>query len=259
VKWLAATVVVSVTLLSGPMVSGSAAHAAPPDTTPVDPNPTETTVVGVPDPVPAPTPAAGPLVVVPAGCAVPRPAAVVFVGLMLAKDSRTARFRLEQVRAGSADGYAVTDLIDVRFDDDVRFLSPNQQYLVGAAPLDGNLVLASKVRDSKPLFGGNAVVGVSDKTLECPALDDPVRALHLDGSAIESGVLHGLKGAKRDVLLAVVTPVVWAFAIIIVLVMFRWLLMAMLVMVRRAADGEQVAPARRARQHHNNVRAHRTR
>ncbi len=172
-----------------------------------------------------------------------------FVGLMLAKDARTARFRLEQVRAGSAVGYAVTDLIDVRFDDDVRFLTSNEEYLVGAAPLDGNLVLASKVRDAKPLFGGNAVIGINNNTVECPTVDDPVRTLRVDGTPIDSGVFRGLKGAKRDLLLAVVIPVVWAFLIVMVLVLFRWILMAMLVMVRRVVDGDTPSPARRVRQH----------
>lgn len=238
----------------------SAWLSAPPDTTPgVTPNevsgsvPTGATVLGAVPPAVVPVGAVGaaPLVVIPPGCAAPRPAAVVFVGLLVAKDSRTARFRLEHVRAGSADGYAVTDLIDVRFDDDARFLTPNEQYLVGAAPLEGSSVLASKVRDAEPLFGGNAVVGVNDKTLECPTVDDPIRTLHVDGGEIDSGIFGGLKGAKRDMLNAVVAPVTWAFAIILALVLFRWLLTAMLVVVRRAANGEQETVMRRTRRHHS--------
>jgi hypothetical protein len=272
VKWLAACVVAFGALSIAPAVLAArevpAVQApgierpagllsAPPDTTPgTTPNevsdsvPTGSTVAGVVPPG-AVAVGAAPLVVIPSGCAAPRPAAVVFVGLLVANDSRTARFRLEQVRAGSADGYAVTDLIDVRFDDDVRFLTPNEQYLVGAAPLDGSAVLASKVRDAKPLFGGNAVVGVNDKTLECPTVDDPIRTLHVDGSEIDSGIFNGLKGAKRDLLLSVVTPVIWAFAIILALVLFRWLVMAMLVVMRRAANGEQVTAMRRTRRHHS--------
>lgn len=250
-KWVPATVVVCAAFFAAPLAAAASGHAtAPPDTTPVELVPSKPTPGQTPGSVPRESPAAGPLVVVPAGCSAPRPAAVVFVGLMLAKDSRTARFRLERVRAGSADGYAIAELIDVRFDDDVRFLSPDERYLVGAAPLDGNLVLASRVRDTKPLFGGNAVVGINDNTVECPTLDDPVRTLHVDGSLIDSGVFNGLKSAKRDIVLAVTTPIVWAFAIVIVLVLLRWILMAMLVMVRRVADGEQLAPVRRTRKHH---------
>lgn len=192
-----------------------------------------------------------PLVVAPAGCDVPPPATAVFVGTLIAKDTRTARFRLEQVRAGSVDGYAVTDLVDIRYDDDARYLATNHRYLVGAAPRDGFNGLTSKVRDSKALFGGNAVIGINDKTLECPRLDDPIRTLQVDGSPIESGIFRGLRSSQRDVLLAVVRPVVWAFGIIIVLVLVRWMFTAMFLVVRRAAEGGPSQPARRDRRHHS--------
>ncbi len=189
--------------------------------------------------------------VVPAGCDVPPPATVVFVGTLIAKDTRTARFRLEQVRAGSADGFAVTDLIDIRYDDDVRFLSTNQRYLVGAGPREGLNGLASKVRDSEALFGGNAVIGINDKTLECPRLDDPVRTLQVNGSEIKSGVFASLRSSQRDLLLAVVKPVIWAFGILLALVLLRWLFSAMFLVVRRAAEGVPSERTRRERRHHS--------
>lgn len=253
-KWLAATCVVFGALLLAPAAQASApVTPAPPGPIPPESVPADVASgEGAPiASVPGADQVSAPLVVVPAGCDVPPPATVVFVGTLIAKDTRTARFRLEQVRAGSTEGYAVTDLIDIRYDDDVRFLSPKQKYLVGAAPRDGLNGLASKVRDSKALFGGNAVIGINDKTLECPRLDDPVRTLQVDGSPIESGILRGLRSAQRNILLAVLSPVVWAFGIIIVLVLVRWLFTAMFVVVRRAAEGEPSQPTRRDRRHHS--------
>ena len=251
VKRLVAAAAICAAALWIPAIAGSAGASAPPDAVPSDSVPSELdeSILGIevpPAQVVSGAAVSGPLVAIPSGCAAPRSATVVFVGAMVAKDARTARFRLEQVRAGSAESYAANGLIDVRFDDDVRFLSADQRYLVGAAPLDGSLVLASKVRDSKPLFGGNAVIGVNDKTLECPTVDDPVRALHVDGSEIDSGVLNGLVGAKRQIVMAVAVPVFWAFVVVIVLVLFRWLLAAMLVAVRRAAAGERMSAMRRS-------------
>ena len=246
VKRLVAAAAICVAALWMPALPGAAIASAPPDTVPSE---IDESILGIevpPAQVVSGAAVSGPLVAIPSGCAAPRSATVVFVGSMVAKDARTARFRVEQVRAGSAESYAANGLIDVRFDDDVRFLSADQRYLVGAAPLDGSLVLASKVRDSKPLFGGNAVIGVNDKTLECPTVDDPIRALHVDGSEIDSGVLNGLGGAKRQIVMAVAVPVFWAFVVVIVLVLFRWLLAAMLVVVRRAAAGERMSAMRRS-------------
>ena len=253
-KWLAATCVLFGALL---VASGASAGApaspvsrgtAPPDTVPTDSTPSE----GAPT---ASTPGAeqvsAALVVVPSGCDAPPPASVIFVGTLLAKDTRTARFRVEQVRAGSAVGYVVTDLIDIRYDDDVRYLSKNERYLVGAALRDGSALLASKVRDSKPLFGGNAVIGINDKTLACPSLDDPVRTLHVDGAPIDSGLFQNLRSSKRELLLAVLRPVLWAFGIILVLVLIRWVFSAMFLLVRRAALGQPATQVRRDRRHHS--------
>ena len=251
VKRLLVAAAICASVLWLPAVAGSAIASAPPDTVPSGSAPSEIdeSILGVevpPAQVVSGAAISGPLVAIPSGCAAPRPATVVFVGSLQAKDLRTARFRLEQVRAGSAESYTANGLIDVRFDDDVRFLSVGQRYLVGAAPLDGSLVLASKVRDSKPLFGGNSVIGVNDKTRECPTVDDPVRALHVDGSEIDSGVLNGLGRAKRQLVMAVVIPVFWAFVVVIVLVLFRWLLTGMLMAVRRAAEGQRMWAARRS-------------
>ncbi|CAB4880211.1 unannotated protein [freshwater metagenome] len=256
-KWLVATVVVFGLVLVAPPVD-----AVPPDTTPPADVGSPGTVPfegGTPDSVPTVTVSAesggGSLVIVPAGCEVPPPATVVFVGTLLAKDTRTARFRLEHTRAGSADGFAVGDLVDIRYDDDVRFLAANRRYLVGASPLAGAVVLSSKVRDTKPLFGGNAVIGINDKTVECPVLKDPVRTLDVDGAPISSGVFKTLAGARGDLLVAVLGPVIWAFGIILALVVLRWMFSTMFVLARGSAPGGSAPggtapPVRRDRRHH---------
>ncbi len=58
---------------------------------------------------------------------------MVFVGTMIGKDDVTqvVRFRIDQLRAGSAEHWAVNGLIDVRYGDDYRFLVEGDQYLVG--------------------------------------------------------------------------------------------------------------------------------
>ena len=171
--------------------------------------------------VPPPEPVA-PLIAVPAGCAGPEPATVIFEGALLAKDARTGRFQVMQVRAGSAAGFAVSGLIDIRLGGDVRFLQEGQHYIVGAAPLGPNLPLGSNIREPRLTFGGNAVIELDEASLECPTLEDPLQVLHLDGTPIETGVLTGLTKAKTKLARAVLVPALTAFAILVGLVLIRW-------------------------------------
>jgi hypothetical protein len=98
---------------------------------------------------------------------------------------------------------------------------------VGAA-LDPTLhVLASRVREAAPLFGGNEVAGVNDSDVECPRVPDPVRTLDADGGSVESGVLHPLLDAKGDIVRALLQPAAVAFAILVGLVALKLLLFAM--------------------------------
>ena len=196
----------------------SAAHAAghpiaPPDVPP------ETQV-------PPPAPAGAPtdeLIPVPAGCPRPEPAAVAFVGTMTGKDdvTQTVRFRIDQLRAGSAAPWAIDGLIDVRYGDDYRFLEEDHQYLVGAGldPVDG--ALSSTVRAAEPEFGGNDVVGVDDVAVVCPILDDPVRTLEADGSSVNSGVLTLLTDDRRLLLATLAVPTAIVFAALLALVVLK--------------------------------------
>jgi len=165
----------------------------------------------------------GLLIPVPVGCPVPDPAAVVFTGTMIGKDDVTqvVRFRIDQVRAGSAEAWAVNGLMDVRYGPDYRFLATGEQYLVGVGldPVYG--VPASTVRPPEPNFGGNDVVGVDDLAVDCPALDDPVRTLQVDGTSVDSGVLSLMTEDRRLLLATLAVPTMIVFAVLLALVVLR--------------------------------------
>lgn len=177
-------------------------------------------------PPPPEDPAAEPsgeLIQVPLGCPRPDPAAVAFVGTMIGKDDVTqvVRFRIDQIRAGSAAPWAIDGLIDVRYGDDYRFLDEGEQYLVGAGsdPVYG--VLSSRVRPAEPTFGGNDVIGVDDLAVECPELDDPVRTVNLDGTSVDSGVLSLLTEDRRLLLATVAVPAGLVFAALLAIVVLK--------------------------------------
>lgn len=180
-----------------------------------------------PPPIVNPVVVSGPLVVVPPGCTTPPAPVGVFIGTLAAADSTTARFAVQQIRAGSLDGYAVNTIVDVRYDDDIRFLRAGQQYLVGVAldPLRG--MLRSKVRLEPPLFGGDAVIGVDDTDVRCPLVEDGVKTLRADGTEVDTGVLAPLKTAKKSLLKAIVKPLGIAFVILVVLASMKLLIFAM--------------------------------
>lgn len=199
------------------LTAGSGATAAPP---PDDPPPAT-----LPPELALPEPGMVPdmLVPVPVGCPVPEPAAAVFTGTMIGKDdvTQTVRFRIDQVRAGSTDPWAINGLIDVRYGPDYRFLDEGQQYLIGVGldPVYG--VLASSVRPAEPNFGGNDVVGVDDLDVDCPTLDDPVRTLHVDGTSVDSGVLSLMTEDRRVLLATLAVPTAIVFAVLLALVVLR--------------------------------------
>ena len=150
-----------------------------------------------------------------------------FVGTLAAADATTARFAVEQIRAGSLDGYAVNTIVDVRYNDDIRFLHTGEQYLVGARPDPLLNVLSSKVRLPAPLFGGDAVIGVDDTDIRCPRVEDGVKTLLADGTDVDTGVLAPLKTAKRSLVRAILKPLGIAFGILVLLASIKLLIFAM--------------------------------
>ncbi|MCU1397799.1 MAG: hypothetical protein JWN62_908 [Acidimicrobiales bacterium] len=202
---------------------------------------------GAPVPAPVAAPSA-PLLQIPTGCPTPPIASVVFVGRVVAKDYRVARYQIEQVRAGSPTGYVLGNLIDIRYGNDVQFLDVNQDYLVGAVPQGAELVLTSKVREDKPVLGGNAVIGLTEKAVACPVIEDPVRTFHVDGTEIDASMLKGLSDDKKGIALAFAKPIGAVIAIVLALAAIRWMFAAIFLAARRAAnsDRERRSP-RRAR------------
>jgi hypothetical protein len=235
VRWLVVPALVCAVLSGAPSAVLSDTVFADAPAPPGDAIPGDTTTTTLD---PAGLASSAPLVPIPEGCPKPPMASVVFVGRVVAKDYRVARFQIEQVRAGSANGYQLGNLVDVRYDNDVEFLNTDDVYLVGAVPQGVDLALSSKVREAKPLLGGNAVVGLTEKSSECPKIEDPVRTFNVDGSEIGASIFKGLAKKKKDIALAFAKPILAVFAIVLVLVLIRWLLTAIVVAVRHLAEND---------------------
>lgn len=229
------------------LASTSPASATVPPTdppvAPVDPNATPTTVALDPEsglPV-----AQGPLVVLPAGCVSPALPMAVFQGTITDAVSTTARFRVERLLAGSLEGYLIGDLVDVRYGDETRFLDVGAAYVVGVARSAEDGLLVSTVREAAPLFGGDAVVGVNDSDVECITLDDPVRTLMPDGTAVDTGVLAPLRGNSKSLAGAVLRPLLIVFGVLLALVVVKHLLFGIGRALRDMGDAPPVDRARR--------------
>lgn len=189
----------------------------------------------LPEPVPVPglAPIADPdmaserLLPIPPGCPAPQREQVVFVGTLTRNDAATARFTVDQVRAGSVEGFSRAGMIDIRYGDEVRFLETGVQYIVGAAVDVEQRALFSKVREEAPLFGGSEIAGVNASDTVCPVVDDPVRTLLADGGTVETGVLSSLHGAGPMMLRALLQPLAAALAILACLAALKLLVFAM--------------------------------
>ncbi len=251
------SVIIGVLVASG---WSAAVSAVPPVEPPAEPTTTLVSdVIGpplpvtqIPPPIVDPNIVSTPLVVVPAGCLTPPPPPIgVFIGTLAAADTTTARFAVQQIRAGSLDGYAVNTIVDVRYDDDIRFLHTGEQYLVGVIPDPLLRVLTSKVRVPAPLFGGDAVIGVDDTDVRCPRVEDGVKTLLADGADVDTGVLAPLTTAKRSLLKAIVTPLGIAFLVLVVLASMKLLIFAMVRAAREPPLDDVPAPfaPQRERQH----------
>lgn len=258
-----ATLAIIATAVAG---LGTAADAQePPDesvatTTTV---PLATTSPTTTPPTTAPAAASGRqwLVPVPTGCQVPALPDVVFVGTLLEtgtpagmperSELETARFRVDQARAGAVERYSYDGVIDVRYGIDTKYLDEGDQYLVGASVEPAAGALQSKVREPEPLFGGDEVIGAAENDVKCPAIDDPVRTLRLDGTSVDAGVISPLTDAKRSILRSVLLPLSIAFGVVFVLVAVRWLLTGVGkgvgMVVRTAAEPREVRAATRTR------------
>ncbi|MFM7684938.1 MAG: hypothetical protein ACKPDI_03315 [Actinomycetota bacterium] len=195
---------------------------APAETLPDDTVPSDTVVIDPATGLPA---AVGPLVPVPAGCVGPASPVAVFEGTLVAAVGDTARFRVERLLAGSLKGYLSAQGVDIRYGSETRFLVEGDRYIVGVGSGEGG-VLGSTVREPTPLFGGDAVIGAADSDVDCPVLDEPVRTLLADGTALDTGLTAPLNGSGRSLALALLRPLMWAGAALVVRVLLKHLLFA---------------------------------
>ena len=155
---------------------------------------------------------------VPEGCPLPPTAQAVFTGKVQSIDPVAATFLVQQVRAGSLEGYAAADTVEVRYGGDVKFLEVGGEYIVGVALDPVTQKLSSTIRDSAELFGGNEVAGGG---VECPTHEAAARTLHTDGTGIESGVLSNFFGDPLRLIAALVLPAAMVFVLLVALVWVR--------------------------------------
>ncbi len=162
-----------------------------------------------------------PLVPVPEGCTAPPLPHIVFVGKVVDRDFRSVRFEIEQIRAGQAAPFVSNNEIDIRYGLDAQYLHGGEHYLV-SAPVDPDLgLLVSRVTPVVANFGGDEVIGVSESDVNCPAFEDPLRTLHLDGTPVEASALEPFFASKVRILGALVMPIAVAAGVIFLLATFR--------------------------------------
>lgn len=175
---------------------------------------------------------------IPASCVVPTPVRATFVGTIVAADRRTARYRIDQMRGGTLEGYEATGLVDVLYEEDVRFLSLGVDYIVAVGVDAESGALYSKVRDPEPLFGGSQIIGMDNSDVDCPEIEDAVRTFTIDGGPVESGVLAPLSDAKGRLARAILLPFLWVFGGLLGLAALRALVLTVWRSGRRVWDGE---------------------
>jgi hypothetical protein len=201
------------------------------------------------------------LVAIPAGCEVPDLPDVVFVGTLLETGTpagapqdveyETARFRVDQARAGDVGRFTANGLIDVRYGLDAKDLDAGARYLVGASVDPAVGVLVSRVRLPEPFFGGDDVIAASERDVTCPVVPEPVRTTHVDGTPVDASVAGPLLSSRGRLLRAILLPLVVAVAIVFVLAAIRWLITGVGKgvgsFVRTAAEPREVRAAMRTR------------
>ena len=164
------------------------------------------------------------LVEIPVGCPIQPLPDVVFVGTVVASDYRTTRMRIDQSRSGDITQFAAGDLVDVRYGIDTKYLREGQQYLIAAVfdpSIDG---LRSRVKPEESIYGGDEIIGATESELECPAIVDPMRTIHVDGSSVDSGLLRPLVDDRQGLLRVLFVPIVVVIGAVFTLALIRWIL-----------------------------------
>jgi len=172
---------------------------------------------------------------IPAGCPAPPTPQMVFLGEAVEVGESSVTFRVEQIRDGTPAGYLLGDRVEVRYGRDAQLVEPGRRYLVGTASDPYSPLLSSKVRRDEPLFGGDAVIGLTGSADACPDVDDPIRTVHEDGQPINSGVLRPVLNNAGLFVLAPILSVVLVLGCLVALAMARALLVASRASPRRGA------------------------
>lgn len=188
-----------------------------------------------------PPPVSSPNTTIPAGCELLTPVQATFVGTLSITDRRTGRFEVRQLRGGSLEGYSVNGLVDVDYGDDIRFLEIAEQYIVAVGVDSDTGRLVSKVRDPEPLFGGNQVIGIDERPLDCPEVEDGVRTVTMLGVSVESGVLAPLSADRDGLLRAVTLPALWVFGGLVALAIWSGAVRALGRRLRASWNGETIS------------------
>ena len=161
---------------------------------------------------------------VPEGCTVPALPDVVFAGTVVDADFQTARYRIDQVRAGDIEPFAYGGLVDVRYGTDTKFLERGTQYVIGGSVDPSTGVLSSRVREDRAAVRRRRRDRRRRERRDLPAARGPVRTLNTDGTSVDASVLGPFTEAKGDLLRAILLPLGVAFAIVFGLVTLRWII-----------------------------------
>jgi hypothetical protein len=133
-------------------------------------------------------------------------------------DPVSAVFRVDQLRAGSLDGFAANNTVEVRYGSDVKYLNVGSEYLVGVEQDSVTLRLTSTLRDQPELFGAAEIAGTQNK---CPEFEAAARTLNVDGTTIPTGLLAKLFEDPWRIAIAVLLPPALVLFALVALVWFR--------------------------------------
>ena len=155
---------------------------------------------------------------VPEGCALPPVAQAVFRGTVRSVDPVSAIFAIDQLRAGSLEGFATNNEVEIRYGSDVKYLAVGTTYLVGVEQDNVALRLTSTLRDQPQLFGGAEVVGTQNR---CPVFEPAARTLNVDGSTIPTGMLDKFFDDPWKIAVAFLLPPALVLSALVAMVWFR--------------------------------------
>ena len=165
---------------------------------------------------------------IPTNCPAPPDLRAVFIGTVRRLDGNFAVFSIDEVRAGSVNEILVNGELNVRYPaDDVSFLGVGSSYLVGAVAASSGIlgdvpVLESKVRAEPQMFGGDNVAAAA--RVQCPAFEDPVRTLLINGDPVDTGIVAPLRTERALLLAAVAAPLVLVLGTLVLFASVKGLL-----------------------------------